>query len=121
MKKVSNFKGYNFYMGIINGEKLYNIVPEGQNAPTTGYPHAAYISRIKGFSSVVFPSIEEAFAKLQQEFTTVHEDEKGFYVSGGGSDYRYIKAEAKKLGIDILLFNPCLQSDDSTKYYFTIQ
>jgi len=121
MKKVSNFKGYDFYTGVINGEKLYNIIPEGQQPPNTGYPSSAYISKIKGFSSAVFPSIEESFAKLQAEFITVHEDEKGYYVSGGEYDYRYIKAEAKKIGVCILLFNPCLQSDDSARYYFTIQ
>ena len=45
-----DYKGYDFYLGtsVVTNEKLFNIVPAGNPAPSTGYLARNYIERVKG-------------------------------------------------------------------------
>jgi|694.fasta_scaffold115102_7 hypothetical protein len=45
--KIANYKGYNFFLINQEGEILYNVVPENQENPNTGYLSSEYICRIK--------------------------------------------------------------------------
>lgn len=49
MIKGNTIDGYDLYHGYDeNGECIYNIVPEGSSAPSTGYYDEKYIAQVKG-------------------------------------------------------------------------
>jgi len=38
---------YDLYVGDDNGKSVYNIIPKGEDAPTTGYYDKEYICKVK--------------------------------------------------------------------------
>ena len=56
MVKVGTCNGYDFYLegSLGDREAIYNIVPEGSEAPKGGYHNKTYIENIKG---VIFPAV----------------------------------------------------------------
>jgi hypothetical protein len=47
MEKVKSTDKYDFYIGIIDGATVYNIVPKGSNIPNGGYKNKKWIEAIK--------------------------------------------------------------------------
>jgi len=67
MRLVHTGYGYDFYIGKDEkGESFYNIIPMGDNEPTSGYYNSEWISKMKGVKNV-FKTVERVQDEIKKE------------------------------------------------------
>jgi hypothetical protein len=66
MRLVHTGYGYDFYIGTDNeGKSFYNIIPMGENEPTSGYYNSEWISKMKGVKNV-FKTVEKEHDEIKK-------------------------------------------------------
>jgi hypothetical protein len=66
MRLVHTGYGYDFYIGKDDkGKSFYNIIPMGENEPTSGYYNSEWISKMKGVKNV-FKTVEKEHDEIKK-------------------------------------------------------